>query len=69
MRPLLEALYARSLEPPMTQFINDKLLKAKLWVDPRYGTLGRRPVRVNPPEQPRVRNQPRVTSTTRPGSP
>ena len=69
MRPVLEALYAQSLQPPMTKFVDQRLRKAKLWVDPRYGTLGRAPVRVNPPEQPRVRNQPRVTSTTRPGSP
>jgi hypothetical protein len=69
MRPFLEALYTNSLEPPMTQFINNQLLKAKLWIDPRYGTLNKGPVRVDPPEAPKVRNQPRVTSTTRPGSP
>jgi hypothetical protein len=64
VRKFLEALYTSSLEPPMTQFINNQLLKAKLWVDPRYGTLGKGPVRVNAPEAPKVRNRPPATSST-----
>jgi hypothetical protein len=64
VRDFLVALYTNSLEPPMTQFINNRLLKSKLWVDPRYGTLGKGPVRVNPPVPPKVRNQPPTTSST-----
>jgi parvulin-like peptidyl-prolyl isomerase len=58
VRVFLGALYTNSLEAPMVQFVNNQLLKAKLWVDPRYGTLGRGPVRVNPPKAPQVRNRP-----------
>jgi hypothetical protein len=69
VRVFIADLWRRSLSPPMTQFINNQLLKAKLWVDPRYGTLGRGPVRVNPPVAPKVRNQPRDTASAGSGSP
>jgi hypothetical protein len=68
VRQFIVDLYRRSLQPPMTQFINNQLLKAKLWVDPRYGTLGRGPVRVNPPAPPKVRNQPPTSSSGSTGS-
>ena len=70
VRQFIADLYRRSLQPPMTQFINNRLLKSKLWVDPRYGTLGKGPVRVNPPTQPKVRNRPPVppSSTAPAGS-
>jgi hypothetical protein len=64
VRDFLAALYTSSLEQPMTQFVNNRLLKSKLWIDPRYGTLGKGPVRVNPPEAPKVRNRPPTTSST-----
>jgi hypothetical protein len=67
VRPFYAALYASSLKPPMTQFINNQLLKAKLWVDPRYGTLKRGPVRVQPPTAPKTRSEPTTTGAP-PGS-
>jgi parvulin-like peptidyl-prolyl isomerase len=67
VRAFIADLYRRSLQPPMTQFINNQLLKAKLWIDPRYGTLLKGPVRVQPPKAPRPRNNPpTTTSTSRP---
>jgi hypothetical protein len=68
VRDFLTALYSSSLSPPMAQFVNIQLGKAKLWVDPRYGTIGRGTIRVNPPKPPTVRNDPRDTSSTRPSS-
>jgi hypothetical protein len=68
IRPFYAALYAASLKPPMTQFINNQLLKAKLWIDPRYGTLKRGPVRVDPPIAPKTRSEPTTTTSVPPGS-
>ncbi len=65
LRVFYDFAYASSLKPPMTQFINNQLLKAKLWVDPRYGTLAKGPVQVRPPTEPKVRTEP---ATTTPGS-
>ena len=66
LRPLFETLYQQSLQPPINQYVNNRLLDAKIWVDPRYGTLGRGPVRVNPPKAPTPRNEPPIPGSTAP---
>jgi parvulin-like peptidyl-prolyl isomerase len=67
VRTFVADLYRRSLSPPMTQFINNRLLKAKIWVDPRYGSVARGPVRIEPPRPPEPRSKP-APSTAPPGS-
>jgi hypothetical protein len=67
-RAFLAALYSSSLSPPIANLINARLTKAKIWVDPRYGKIAIGPVRVNPPQPPRVRNDPRDTTAARSGS-
>ena len=65
VRALLVQLHTSQLAPPMQQFIGEQLAKAKVWVDPRYGTIRRRGgVVVEPPVPPTVRDDPPLTSST-----
>lgn len=66
LRAFAERTWDRSLRPPMTQFINNQLIKSKLWVDPRYGTVAQGPVRVQPPKAPEPKSKPPTSSTTAP---
>jgi hypothetical protein len=65
-RPVLEQAYAQQQENPLTSFINRQLLKAKIWVDPRYGTLQRtnQTVTVVPPKAPNPQSKPAGSTTT-----
>lgn len=68
-RTILERLYAQSQQDPMTTFINTRLLKTTVWVDPRYGKVVRSKLQVKilPPVAPNPKTEPvDVTSTTSP---
>lgn len=66
VRPFVAAVFEASRRPPMTKFVNQQLRKANVWVDPRYGTLSRGTVQVQPPRAPRTRSEPPTTATTQP---
>jgi parvulin-like peptidyl-prolyl isomerase len=67
LRPLAELVRDQSTAPPMTKFINGKLRRANVWVDPRYGRLTAGNASVQPPRAPRTRSEPPTTATTQPG--
>lgn len=68
-RPFLEAAVQQN-QNPVSTFVNRKLAKAKLRVDPRYGKVVRdaQGTRIEPPTapEPRTRPSPETTSSTTP---
>jgi PPIC-type PPIASE domain len=67
-RPVIEQFYAQQQESPVAAFVNQRLVKAKVWVDPRYGTVRRanKTVTIVPPKTPNPRSSPTTTPTTSP---
>jgi hypothetical protein len=65
LRPYLEYVRHQFVATPINQFLTRRLNEVKLWVDPRYGSVMRKPVRIVPPQPPKTRSQPPSSS---PGS-
>lgn len=70
-RPVLVVAYAQqqgSTNKPLTTFLNQHLKSAKLWVDPRYGTVQRTAagVAIAPPKAPKPKSRPSTTTTVAP---
>jgi foldase protein PrsA len=69
-RPVIEQFYAQQQESPVAAFVNQRLVKAKVWVDPRYGSVRRanKTVTIVPPKTPNPRSSPTTTSSTTPAA-
>jgi parvulin-like peptidyl-prolyl isomerase len=69
-RPVIEEAYAQQqgTDNPLTEFLNARLNDAKLWVDPRYGTVERTAagVAIAPPKTPKPKTRPTTTTTVDP---
>jgi hypothetical protein len=67
-RPVAESLFAQNQESPVAAFVNARLLKSKIWIDPRYGRVKRagRTVTLLPPTPPNPRSSPTTTASTTP---
>lgn len=69
-RPVLAQAYAQQqgTDKPLTAFLNQHLKSAKLWVDPRYGTVQRTAagVAIAPPKTPKPKTRPTTTTTLAP---
>jgi hypothetical protein len=65
-RPVLEQIFAQQQQNPVSAFVNRQLLKAKIWVDPRYGTVERAngTVTIAAPKSPNPQSKPRSSTTT-----
>jgi PPIC-type PPIASE domain len=65
-RPILVRIFEGNRSDPMTLFINDRLVKKKVWVDPRYGTVqrGKASVVITPPLPIELRTDPAEPTTT-----
>jgi PPIC-type PPIASE domain len=65
---IVAADYAQRRDTPLATRLNRQLLRAKLWVDPRYGTLNRSggTIRVQPPKAPNPKSRPPDTTPTTP---
>lgn len=65
-RGVLKNIYEGNQPDPMTKFLNDRLLKKKVWVDPRYGTVlrSKTSVQITPPLPLEVRTDPEEPTTT-----
>ncbi len=65
-RPLLVSQYMQNLASPMDAFVNRRLVKSKVWMDPRYGTAKARGGRlvVQPPVAPTPKSDPTEPTTT-----
>jgi hypothetical protein len=66
---VLAGVYEQQLASPISKFVQAQLVKTKVWVDPRYGTVARRggTVVIHPPTVPNPNNRPKpAPSTTTP---
>jgi foldase protein PrsA len=69
-RPLLEAAYVQQTAgDPLEKFLNQRLKKSKLWVDPRYGKVSRSAATVTivPPQAPKPKSKPADTPSSSTG--
>jgi foldase protein PrsA len=71
VRPLAQTQYQQQTESPLARLINAALLKADIWVDPRYGNVRKTngTVVVQPPTAPNPQERPTSTSTPATGNP
>ena len=67
-RFLLIRLVEQQQPSPITKFVNAQLLRRKVWVDPRYGTVNRTKVAITivPPVPPAPKSKPPAPKTTTP---
>jgi parvulin-like peptidyl-prolyl isomerase len=65
-RPILVAQYTQQQALPVDRFISVRLKQAKIWVDPRYGSVKRTAGRVviQPPVAPTPKSDPAETPST-----
>lgn len=71
VRPLVESQYQQQTENPLAKLINAALLRADIFVNPRYGTLRRTngTVVIQPPAAPNPQQRPTSTSSPATGNP
>lgn len=69
-KPVIQEAYAQQQgqATPITTFLNQRLKRSKLWVDPRYGTVERTAagVAIAPPKTPKPKSRPTTTTTVAP---
>ena len=68
---LLIQILAQQQTRPIQTFINNQLVRRKVWVDPQYGTVKRTKIAITivPPQAPKTRSEPaEPTSTTTPAA-
>lgn len=65
-RLLLIRIIQAQQATPLTKFVNNQLLKRKVWVDPRYGTVHRDKslITIVPPAAPNPKSEPAEPTTT-----
>jgi PPIC-type PPIASE domain len=65
-RGVVEQIYTSNLASAMTQLVQGRLVKTKIWIDPRYGKLAKRggTVSITPPVAPDPPSKPPAPSTS-----